>query len=166
LARPAGQFHRSAAGAAVIVRSPLDIAVNTPAVPPFSSPPLELADDPQLREALKRCSPATFEAARTFRTNRDLDQLPVIIHGVIERYVEPELRPRLRDQAEELRLVEDLGLDSLSLLEVVLLAEDVLQVSLSADELRHCHTVADVRQFLEWKVRGLPAAAAVWVAVT
>jgi acyl carrier protein len=79
--------------------------------------------------------------------------VPTILYGVIARFVEPELRSRMSEPADDLRLVEDLGLDSLSLMEVALLAEDVLRISISAEELRQIRTIADVRQFVEAKVR-------------
>jgi acyl carrier protein len=114
------------------------------------------ADEAYLREALKRCSPTTFEAVRAFRATGDYTHLPVIVTGVIERFVERDLRPKLATGADELRLVEDLGLDSLTLMEIVILTEDVLPVTINNDELRHLRTLGHVRQFIECKLRGLP----------
>jgi 3-hydroxyacyl-[acyl-carrier-protein] dehydratase len=114
--------------------------------------------DPELRELLKRCSPATVEAALKFRRSRELVYLPQIVVGVIERYVERDLRPRLANADPELRLVEDLSVDSLTMMEIVLLAEDVLQISINNDELLHLRTLGDVQRFVEMKVRGVPAA--------
>ena len=133
---------------------------------PSSLPVVAVENDPHLREALKRCPPATYEAALAFRRTSDVRHLPAIVRGVVAHYVEPDLRPRLSAGADELRLIEDLALDSLTLMEIVLLAEDVLQVTLTADELRRCRTVGDVQLFFEWKVRGIPAAAAAWAAVS
>ena len=137
-------------------------------IPTVNHPPklTSVEGDPQLREALKRCPPATYEAALAFRRTSDVRHLPAIVRGVVAHYVEPDLRPRLSAGADELRLIEDLSLDSLTLMEIVLLAEDVLQVTLTADELRRCRTVGDVQLFFEWKVRGMPAAAAAWAAVS
>jgi acyl carrier protein len=114
-----------------------------------------LANDEEagLRDSLKRCSPATFEAVQKFRQTGDLVHLPVIVHGVIARYVEPDLRLKLSDHADALRLNEDLGLDSLTMMEIVLLAEEVLKISISYEELCHLRTVGDVCQFLVFKVR-------------
>ncbi len=111
--------------------------------------PAELAE---LQATLKRCSPETFEAACQFRRTRDRKHLGTLVRGVIERYVERELRPKLQGQDDNLRLVEDLGLDSLSLMEIVVLAEDVLKISVSNEELMKLRTVGDVRQFITAKV--------------
>jgi 3-hydroxyacyl-[acyl-carrier-protein] dehydratase len=113
-------------------------------------------DDARLREALKRCSPSTLDAARAFRATGDYAQLPVIVTGVIERFVERELRAKLTSPSAELRLIEDLGLDSLTMMEIVILTEDVLPVTINNDELRHLRTLGNVTEFIECKLRGLP----------
>ena len=119
-----------------------------------------LEDEVHLREALKRCSASTFEAACQFRQTGNIEHLPVIIFGVVERYVESALRPRLKESATDLRLVEDLGIDSLTMMEIVMLAEDTLQVTIDNDELRALRTMGEVRDFLEAKLAGRPVAAA------
>ena len=116
-----------------------------------SAPPAD-----RLREALKRCSPATCEAALRFRETDDPQYLGPIVVGIIERYVEPALRPRLQDPRDDLRLAEDLGLDSLTLMEIVMLAEEVLRITITNEELGRLRTLGEVRGFLARKVRGLP----------
>ena len=125
--------------------------ISTPA-----SPHLLDAQDPDahLREALKRCPAFTLEAALRFRASGDPSHLVPLVNGVVARFVEPDLRPRLQDPPESLRMAEDLGLDSLTMMEIVLLAEDVLQICIAAEELRHFHTIGDVHQFVRWKATG------------
>lgn len=118
--------------------------------------PFTPEDEVALRESLKRCSPATVEAALTYRRTQDTTQLPVIVIGVIERYVEADLRPKLREGDDDLRLVEDLGVDSLTMMEIVMLVEEVLQMQTNNDELRNLRTVGDVKTFIDCKVKGLP----------
>lgn len=115
-------------------------------------------DEARLHEALKRCSPSTFEAACQFRKTGNIEHLPVIVYGVIERYVENGLRPKLKAASADLRLAEDLGIDSLTMMEIVMLAEDALQVTINNEELRGLRTLGDVRQFLENKIAGVPVA--------
>jgi acyl carrier protein len=109
-------------------------------------------DDPALREALKRCSPGTYFAACKFRQTGDRTHLVTIINGVVERYVERDLRPKLRTNDTTLRLREDLGLDSLTMMEIVMLAEEILRISISNEELTHLRTLADVQCFFETKL--------------
>lgn len=108
------------------------------------------ADD--LRQLLKRCSPSTYAAALRYRQNGDPAQLPAIIYGIIERYVERPLRPQLQSPAESVRLAADLGLDSLTLTELVILVEETLQLSLRPEELPRLRTLADLKQFITAKL--------------
>ena len=109
-----------------------------------------------LRDSLKRCSPATVAAALEYRTSRDPQKIPTIIIGIIERFVEPDLRPKLQAGDDDLRLIEDLGVDSLTMMEIVILVEEVLQMQINNDELRNLRTVGDIKTFIDCKVRGLP----------
>lgn len=129
-------------------------AVNSPSG--IQLKPFTPEDDANLREALKRCSAATYEAAAQFRKTGNTEHLPAIVLGIIERYVEPDLRGKLKDADDDLRIIEDLGIDSLTMMEIVILVEDVLQMSINNDELRHLRTVGDVKTFIECKVRGMP----------
>jgi 3-hydroxyacyl-[acyl-carrier-protein] dehydratase len=123
---------------------------------PIATKPFAPDDEAALREALKRCSPSTFEAAVQFRKTGNADHMPAVVIGVIERFVEPDLRSKLKDADDDLRLIEDLGIDSLTMMEIVILVEDVLQLSINNDELRNLRTVGDVKTFIDCKIRGLP----------
>jgi acyl carrier protein len=114
-------------------------------------------DHPDLREALKRCSPATYYAACKFRQTGASDHLRVVIAGLVERFVDRELRAKIQSPHESLRLREDLGLDSLTMMEIVMLAEDILPISTTNEELARLRTLADVETFFEQKIGDLPA---------
>jgi 3-hydroxyacyl-[acyl-carrier-protein] dehydratase len=113
-------------------------------------------DDPALRETLKRCSPATYYAACKFRKTANPDDLRTVIVGIIERFVERELRPKLQTASDALKLSEDLAIDSLTMMEIVMVAEEVLGISVSNEELIHLRTIGDVRQFVGSKLTHLP----------
>lgn len=131
---------------------------NLPAVflsnlPAVSTTTADLSPMSDLRELLKRCSPSTYAAACQYRQTRDPAYLPAIIYGVIERFVERSLRFKLQAPAEEVRLIEDLSLDSLTLTELVILVEDTLQLSLQPDELPRLRTLADLQHFIAAKLQ-------------
>lgn len=126
-------------------------SLNQTATPKGLSP-TELED---LRETLKRCSPEVFESAVKFRQTGDTQYLSVVVLGIIERYLEPELRPRLQGESDQLELVNDLGIDSLTMVEIVILVEEAVKVSIDNDELRGLITLSDVKQFIECKVKGI-----------
>ena len=103
-------------------------------------------DDAYLQEILKRCSPDTYAAAREFRATRNAADLPAIILGITERFVEHPLRGKLQSAPDNLRLAEDLGIDSLTMMEIVILVEDVLQITIDNDQLRDLRTIGDVKR--------------------
>lgn len=123
---------------------------------PVLAKPFTAEDETALRESLKRCSPSTFEAAVQFRKTGNPEHVPAVVIGVIERFVEPDLRVKLKDADDDLRLIEDLSIDSLTMMEIVILVEDVLQLSINNDELRNLRTIGDVKTFIDCKIRDLP----------
>ena len=128
----------------------------TPYLIPAVHGPLRLNDEVRLKDALRRCSPSTREAAFEFRRTRRIEHLPALVHGLIEHSVERDLRARLKGEGDALRLVEDLSLDSLTMLEIVFLAEDVLQITIDNEELRPFRTVGDVKRFIAAKLSHAP----------
>jgi acyl carrier protein len=85
--------------------------------------------------------------------------LSVIVHGLIERFVRQDARPKWDRLGEEARLAEDLGVDSLTILEIVCRAEEGFQVSIDNEEIRALRTVGEFKRFiiakLEKKSRAL-----------
>ena len=119
------------------------------------------SDDPVLREALKRCSPATYYAACKFRVSRHPDDLRAVVLGVVERFVERDLRAKLSapdDALRALRMSQDLGLDSLTMMEIVMIAEEVLPITISNEELTRLATLGQVLDFIATKVTAPRAA--------
>lgn len=115
----------------------------------------------ELADLLKRCSAETLTAATAFREKGDLSTIEPIVLGIIDRHLEPDQKKIFQDAQDNLRLYEDLGLDSLTMLEIVMLVEQVLNLSIDNEELRDLRTLGDVKQYLDAKVRGvdLPARA-------
>ena len=109
-----------------------------------------------MRESLRRCSPTTVEAAIAFRSTGDTSHIPSIILGIFERFVEPDLRPRLAGvDSDDLRVIEDLGLDSLTMMEIVMLVEEVTQTRIENEELRGLVTIGDIKAFVDCRARGV-----------
>lgn len=117
-------------------------------LPPISLPQADKNTKESLHSLLRRCSPETLAAAQRYRRTKALDEVPMVIHGVIARYMEIERRELLREPKANLRLSEDLGLDSLSMIEISMTLEDVLEVSLNEDKLRHLKTLGDINRYV------------------
>ncbi len=118
---------------------------------PTLSPEIE-AD---LRESLKRCSPGTMEAVLSYRNTGDTRAIPAVVMGIIERFLEPENRPKLKHAGNDVLLVEDLGLDSLLMVEIIILVEETLDISIPNEEMRELRTVNDLKEFIDCKVKGI-----------
>jgi 3-hydroxyacyl-[acyl-carrier-protein] dehydratase len=61
---------------------------------------------------------------------------------------------KLAAASEDTRLIEDLGLDSLTLLEIVLSIEEVLKLRIENEELREIRTLGQLNKFLHAKITG------------
>ncbi len=116
-------------------------------------------DVADLKEGLRRCSPETIAAAIRYREHADLDAIPAIVYGILERYQPATATVKLSQANENTRLIEDLGLDSLTLLEIVLSIEEVLKLRIENEELREIRTLGLLNKFLHDKITGATTAA-------
>ncbi len=106
---------------------------------------------------MKRCPEGTFEAAVEYRENSDPALVPTIVTGIIERFLEPEAKPLLHSGKDDIRLFEDLGIDSLTMMEIVILVEETLNISFENNELRELRTLEDIKAYMDSKATGAPA---------
>ncbi|MBC2603310.1 phosphopantetheine-binding protein [Puniceicoccus vermicola] len=113
-------------------------------------------DTLKLKESLKRCPEGTFEAAVEYRENSNPKLIPVIVSGIIERFLEPEAKPLLHSGKTDIRLFEDLGIDSLTMMEIVILVEETLNISFDNNELRELRTFEDIQAYMDSKATGSP----------
>jgi acyl carrier protein len=67
---------------------------------------------------------------------------------VVEHFVEREFRPKLLTASDDLRLSEDLGIDSLTMMEIVMVAEDALHESIPNEVLCQLRTLGDMQTFI------------------
>lgn len=111
-------------------------------------------DVADLKEGLRRCSPETIEAAIRYRENGDVAAIPTIVFGILDRYQPATAAVKLSEANENTRLVEDIGLDSLTLLEIVLSIEEVLKLRIENEELREIRTLGQLNKFLHDKITG------------
>ena len=127
--------------------SNLGYCANAGSLPKVLLPAEVEKQDRVLRDLLRRCPPATHQAARRYRISRNPIEVPAIIHGVIGRYIEKDKRELLTTGEDSLKLVSDLDLDSLSMIEISMTLEDVLEISLPDEKLRQFQTLGDIKGF-------------------
>ncbi|OIO60805.1 MAG: hypothetical protein AUJ82_02030 [Verrucomicrobia bacterium CG1_02_43_26] len=74
---------------------------------------------------------------------------------MIERFLEPEMRSKLQvEDCDDLRMIDDLGVDSLIMVEIVMTIEETLKLSIPDEELRGLQSVKDVKDYISQKIKG------------
>jgi len=114
----------------------------------------------RLRETFKRCRPETVDAILRFRNKRDVSAVIVAVNGVIERYMKLPPGEILADKPDNTRLGEDLGIDSLTMLEIVMAIEEALDFRIEDADARAIRTLGDVRLYVDDRVHGRPVSLA------
>ena len=118
--------------------------------------PLTPDQDAKLRESFKRCTPETMEAILRFRNEGDLSAVIVAVNGIIERYLKLAPGETLANKPGSTKLGEDLGIDSLTMLEIVMAIEEALDFRIEDSEARAIRTLGDVRQYVDDRVHNRP----------
>ncbi len=116
------------------------------------NPQFTSEDEAALRETLKRCSPSTIEKAVEFRKTGNPELVGDVVIGIIERFVEPDKRDLLKNPPDSLVIIEDLSLDSLTMVEIVLAVEDAIGTTIAEDEVQKLKTLGDIKNFIREKV--------------
>ena len=109
-------------------------------------------DEAALRESLKRCSPETIEKAVEFRKTGNAELVGDVVIGIIERFAEPEKREMLKNPSDDLVIVDDLGFDSLTMVEIVLAVEDAIGTTIAEEDVQKLRTLGDIKNFIKEKV--------------
>jgi len=107
----------------------------------------DIAPNDDSYQLLNRCSPRAREAAFRYRENQEPQEVKTIVSEVISHYVSEEQLPSMKQRSGRIRLREDLGLDSLSMIEICMTLEEVFGITLTESELRDLQTVGDVNRF-------------------
>jgi acyl carrier protein len=115
----------------------------------------------EIRAALKRCSSETVSAALRFPDTHGAEDLAIIIHGVLLRDLPDTHGQALETATDSTRLIDDLGMDSFGMMEVVMTAEEVFGITIPNQELRDITTLGALRTYLLSKVKGTHEADAV-----
>jgi 3-hydroxyacyl-[acyl-carrier-protein] dehydratase len=105
----------------------------------------------KLRRSFKRCDEATIDAILSFRKTGDPSLVSVITRGIIARYLRSETRDFFASAAPETPLIT-LGVDSLTMLEIVLDVQEALDISVEDSELKQLRTVGEVNELLAEKI--------------
>lgn len=101
------------------------------------------------RELLASYPAGTLAATEKFLGDRDPAALDALMLGVLEKHLPPrDGRAPLATQPGTARLIDDLGFDSLALVEVNFLLQDITGLKLPEAEMRELRTLDDLRALL------------------
>jgi len=114
---------------------------------------MPLANLPASPSQLARYPVEARDAYERFRTTGDMDALGIVILAAVRDFMPKrnlgagniELRP-------EMKLMEDLGYDSLAVAETVFFFEDLFKVRIQNTELMSVRTVAELQKFVVQKL--------------
>ncbi len=106
----------------------------------------------EIKKSLKRCDDETVAAALRFEETRNLDELPAIILGVLQRDAANPPPGGVASVGDDANLMEVVGMDSFGMMEVVMTAEEVLGVTVATEEMNGIRTLGDLKQFLRSKL--------------
>ncbi|HEY3757386.1 MAG TPA: phosphopantetheine-binding protein [Opitutaceae bacterium] len=93
------------------------------------------------------------ESLRIFRQTGNPRYLPAVVQAILRHYVSEDVQPRLQTAGAELRLAEDLGIDSLTMMEIALATEDAFGFPVNVEELRQLMTVGEMERMLAVKAQ-------------
>jgi acyl carrier protein len=102
----------------------------------------------QIRRSFKRCREGTVDAIIDLQRTGDPEFIPTIVRGIVWRYVNKDLQP-IVDQATAETPLASVGMDSLTMMEVVLDVQDALDLVIEDADLRRMQTIGELIGFLQ-----------------
>jgi len=102
----------------------------------------------QIRHNFRRCREGTADAIIDLRRTGDIELIPTIVRGIVWRYVREETQPAVEQATPETPL-GSLGIDSLTMMEIVLDMQDALNLTIEDADLKQMKTIGDVIGFLQ-----------------
>lgn len=106
----------------------------------------------RIREELAGFTPATVESVLRLRESATVDGLRAVLPGMIAFHLPAGKPPPPEPLRDEMRLREDLGLDSLALTEMAFKIEELIGVRIEIREISGITNVGGLLAFLENKL--------------
>lgn len=96
--------------------------------------------------------PETLAAIREYQSSKDPSLVRRIVEGIVDKYLPEHLRGTRQNSASSLNAF---GLESITLMEVILDIQDALGITISDDELRQLQSFDQTIALLSEKVAAL-----------
>lgn len=102
-----------------------------------------------LQEILKHCPEGTLEALLDFRATGNADSLLTFVKGAMIRHLDLEQAAALEVATMDSKLIDDVGIDSLTLTEIVIMIEECLAISIPNEDLMKLETLGSLQEYLK-----------------
>ena len=99
------------------------------------------------------------DAYLAFATHQDPAQLDIVVLGVLHFYLAKKPEVSLEQLPGSMRLIDDLGCDSLTMMDMVFMVESLFDVKIDDTELAKILTLDDLRRDLRAHLGAAPAPA-------
>ncbi len=104
---------------------------------------------PESPPQLARFAPEVRAAYGRFRESRDLAAAQIVVQAALLSFLPSSSAHATAEELDgALRLVEDLGYDSLAVAELVFFLEDLFTVRIESEDLLRLRTVGELRAFV------------------
>src|ERR1700754_3600197 len=90
-------------------------------------------NESEIEDRFLNVSPETLKTIREYRNTHSPELIPKIVHGIVQKYLPLDAQNRA---VEGVKSLNAFGLESITLMEVVLDIQDALEITLTDDELR------------------------------
>lgn len=118
----------------------------------IASGPLARMPEDDIRHLLRGFPDSSIEGAVALRTGTELADYEACLFGILLFYRPPGTEPPEDAPSGEMRLQEDLGLDSMSMSEAMFKIEELFDIMIDNAELAEVATIADARRLLVAKL--------------
>jgi acyl carrier protein len=104
--------------------------------------------DRRLEEELRRAPAGTKEALSVFKATSAPEALEIFIRGIVARNIDESYEEILEQADENTHFVDDLGIDSLTIIEIVMTLEDGLEIELVDNALKELQTFKALKSYI------------------
>lgn len=109
-------------------------------------------NESDIDERFLNMSPPALQAIRQYRDTHKPELVQPIVDGIVEKYLPVEMRGRA---TEAMQSPNSFGIESVTLMEIMLDIQDALGIELSDNELRGLKNFEDATNLLRQKVAAL-----------
>ena len=114
----------------------------------------------RINESLVGFPPRVTEAYLAFAEHGDVASLDIVVLGVLHFYLAKKTSEPLDTLPGTTRLVEDLGCDSLTMMDTVFMAESLLDIKIDDSQLARLSTLDELLGYIRTQVKNRATTAA------